>query len=343
MKRALVVDDSPICRELLREILEADGDIAVVGHASSGTEALSAAARLRPDIITLDIRMPKMDGLEVLTRLMASDPCPVLVVTDLPTGPDANIVFEAIRRGALDVARKPEQKDQLAAKRLRELVRLLSTVPVVRHPGSSDAPHADLRLSRGVLRGDLRVVAIGASAGGPAAIAGLVRKIDRDFAATVAIVQHLPAGFSESFARYLAERSPLEVRVAHGPVRVGERGIVLPPDDRHLVCAGAHLVPSNAPPEHGLRPSVDMLFRTLAVNHGRVAAGVVLSGIGRDGAQGLLELRRAGALTIAQDETTSAVWGMPRAAVASGGAEHVLALDQIAPILQRASQTRPKT
>lgn len=344
MKRALVVDDSAICRELLRSILEDGGHIQVVGEAANGADALVAAAQLRPHIVTLDIRMPGMDGLEVLARLMSEAPCPVLVVTDLPTGPEASIVFEAIRRGALDVARKPADGDATGARKLRDLARLLATVPVVRHlsaadrpAGSSQPPRPESRPPASSRR--MRAVGIGASAGGPAALAALVANLGPGFGPTLAVVQHLPSGFAASFARFLGERASADVRIAHRPVPIGESVIVLPPDDRHLACVGSCFVASDAPAEHGLRPAVDVLFRTMAVHLGAAAAGVVLTGIGRDGAEGLSAIRRAGGLTIAQDQATSTVWGMPRAAAAAGGAERVLPLAQIAPALRRAAES----
>lgn len=355
MKRALIVDDSAICREILRAILEEGGHFEVVGEAASGSEALELVARVRPHLVTLDVRMPGMDGLEVLSRLMAEHPCPVLVVTDLPTGPDGGVAFEAVRRGALDVARKPDPEDEAAVKRLRDQARLLATVPVVRHLGvrgsSQPAPLPSARpagevpplaFERNGSQRPVRVVGIGASAGGPAAVATVLAALAHRTSATLAVVQHLPAGFAGSFARFLAERCKLEVIVAGRPVPVGGSKVVLPPDDRHLSCERGHLVASDAPAEHGLRPAVDVLFRSLATTYGSAVAAVVLTGIGRDGAEGLAAVRGAGGLTIAQDDATSAVWGMPRAAVMAGGAARVLPLGAIGPAIIAATTARSR-
>lgn len=331
--RVMVVDDSPICRALLAETLEAEGDIEVVARAEDGKSALALARLCSPALVTMDVRMPGLDGLETVSRLMAERPIPVLVVTDLPTDREATLVFDAVRRGALEVAAKPRAGDERAGSSLRARVRALAGVPVVRHLPPRTAhgrePVASLE------RGPVRMVAIGASAGGPAALASLLAQLPRSFPACVAIAQHLPVGFASPFARYLATRTELRVVVAERAVPAARGTVVLPPDDAHLVARGPdRLGPSEAPPQGGHRPSVDVLFRSMAEQLGSRAAGVLLTGIGRDGAEGLLAMRGAGAPTIAQDEHSSVVFGMPRAAIELGAAERVLSLEAMSSVLR---------
>ncbi|HJL17408.1 MAG TPA: chemotaxis-specific protein-glutamate methyltransferase CheB [Sandaracinaceae bacterium LLY-WYZ-13_1] len=325
--RVLVADDSEVCRALLREAIEAEGDLSVVGEASDGRAALEAVARLAPDLVTMDVRMPGMDGLATIGHLMARHPCPVLVVTGLPAGPADTLTFDAIRRGALDVVAKPAAGDVRAARELRRKIRRLAGVPVVRHLSPMPAPAL-----RPVER-HIRVVGLAASAGGPVALGTVLAALPARLPFPLAVVQHLPEGFTSSFARFLQGRTALEVRIAREPCGLDPSTIILAPDGAHLVARGDRLAPSSAPPVHGLRPSADLLFASLADVHRAHAAGFVLSGMGRDGAEGLLAMRRAGAATFAQDESTSVVFGMPRAAADAGAAERVIPLDAVAPAL----------
>lgn len=327
--RVLVVDDSPICRSLLRSIVEADAGMTVVAEAGDGIEAIAKALRHAPDVITMDVRMPGLDGLATLERLMAESPLPVLIVTDLPAGADGMLVFEATRRGALDVSGKPSIADPIACRAFRERLRLLASVPVVRHLGPASRTKVRLPAERAE-RSPVRVVAIAASAGGPAALSVVLGSLPKDFGACIALTQHLPVGFADPFARYLASRTALRVSVGNRRLAIAPGTIVVAPDSAHLVARGPdHLEPSDAPVRGGHRPSADVCFESIAEKHGSASIGVVLSGIGHDGSRGLLRMREAGATTIAQDEATSAVFGMPRAAAESGAAVRVLPLSGI--------------
>ena len=336
--RALVVDDSPICRALLREILEHDGDIEVVAEAESGRTALAMIARYAPALMTLDLVMPGMDGLDTVAEVMARHPLPILVVTSLPASAHDDLAFRAVRRGALDLCAKPERGDAAAAHTLRAQVRTLARVPVVRHLLRAQPPvaSAEVRAHRSFEASTRvpRVIGIGASAGGPAAIAEVLRRLPADFPDCVAIVQHLPPGFAPAFARYLAGETALAVHIVEERHALTPGTVLLAPDGRHLeATTDGELIARPGPPVDGHTPSVTLLLRSLARVCGSAAVGVVLTGIGDDGAQGLAEMRAAGALTIAQDEASSAVFGMPRAAVLAGGATEVLALDAIADAL----------
>ena len=331
--RVVVVDDSAVCRELLRSLLEADGDIQVVGEGASGEAACSVIAQLQPDLATIDIQMPGVGGLGAIARIMADTPLPILVVTGQPRHAEAELTFAAVQLGALDLALKPDMHDASEAARLRSKVRQLASVPVVRHVGAHrDAepwpvrkPTADGRVSSAC-----RIVGIGASAGGPAACASVLAHLDSHFCAAVALVQHLPKGFSQSFAGFLAQRIELEVEVVRSSAKPRPRVVFIAPDDQHLIAApGGTLVATEGPPLGGHRPSVNALFESLATVYGPAAAGVILSGIGDDGASGLLAMRQRGALTLVQDEASSIVYGMPRAAFELRAAQLSLPPDAI--------------
>lgn len=333
-RRAIVVDDSAIARDLLREWLEVDGDLEVVGEAADGETAVELITRLRPDVATIDLRMPGMSGLELVSVLMARAPLPILVLTGEPTHDEAGRAFEAVRRGALDLLVKPSALDDEAIRSLRARVRWLATVPVVRHIDSnkdSNKPVEPLHVvAPRAFRafGDPVIVGIAASAGGPTALAAVLGSLSADLPVCLAIVQHLPKGFAPSFVSFLQARCPLAVRLAE-PGLVPRAGIaVLAPDDHHLELIDGQFELTGGPPVDGHRPSGSVLLRSLA-SLGSAAIGVVLSGIGRDGADGLRAMRDNHATTFAQDASTSVVYGMPRAAVEDAAAQHVLPVGQI--------------
>jgi len=311
----VVVDDSAICRQRLRSIIEGDGDLRVSGEVRAGAEVLPTLDRLRPAVLVTDLVMPDMNGIEVVREVMARHPLPIIVVSG--AGIAESTAFEATRSGALEVATKPARGDLRAAAALREAIRRVRDVPVVRHPGRWSLP-ARAAASAPLLEAEgaaPRVLGLGASAGGPAAIVDLVALLAPERAPPVVVAQHLALGQVTGFARFLAERCRLEVVICRGmtPLRPGR--LVLPDDGMHLVVLGRDTA-GVVRPDAGtlLVPSVDVLFTSLARSFGGAAAAAVLSGIGSDGAQGLAALRAKGALTFAQDEASSAVYGMPRAA-----------------------------
>ena len=374
MKRAVVVDDSAIWGTQLREWLEADGEVEVVGVAADGESAIDLITRLRPDVATIDLRLPGISGLEVVTQLMARSPLPLLVLTGDPTGDDPELAFEAIRRGALDLLLKPSMDDEEAIRALCAHVRWLAGVPVVRHldrgeaghrPGSEPAIRVPefLRTGdasrpydvRGDLRSDIRVdarvdvrpgdvrptsrtraraaddlalVGIAASAGGPSALATVLGSLPADLPACLAIVQHLPKGFAPSFVSFLQGRCGLTVRLAEAGLVPRAGMVALAPDGHHLELIDGRFALTSGAPVEGHRPSGTVLLRSLALC-GSSAIGVVLSGIGRDGADGLRAMRDRHAITFAQDETSSVVYGMPRAAVEEGAAQQVLPVAEL--------------
>jgi two-component system, chemotaxis family, protein-glutamate methylesterase/glutaminase len=326
--RAVVVDDSAICRALLRQWLEADGDLQVVGEAADGDSALELVTRLRPDVATVDLRMPGMSGLELIVHVMAKAPLPILVLTGEASREDPGLAFEAVRRGALDLMLKPSARDEDAIRSLRARVRWLAGVPVVRHIDSNRyearlEPSLPLPPPRQRLADDPVLVGIAASAGGPTALAAVLGSLSAELPICLALVQHLPRGFAPSFVSFLQARCSLQVRLAEHGLEPRPATVVLAPDDHHLELIDGRFALTSGPPFDGHRPSGTVLLRSLA-SLGSAAIGVVLSGIGRDGADGLRAMRERHAITFAQDATSSVVYGMPRAAVEEGGAQHVL-------------------
>jgi two-component system chemotaxis response regulator CheB len=356
----LVVDDSYVCRQQLVELLEVDGDIKVVGEAGTGHEAVDQVRALKPDVTTMDVQMPGLGGLEAIEQIMAKTPVPILVVTGRPSGPHGDLAFEAVRRGALDLLQKPEPDDARAAEQLRSFVRRFAEVRVVKHvagrlqeiaaqtvepPASSKPGRSPRVVSRAVAKVPARapsrpgstpltVIGVGASAGGPSTLAAVLSEVPSHIHAAIAVVQHLPSGFTDSFAEYLTRTVSLPVRVVRSKSRLEPGVVYLATDDHHLVVTSPETIAVvNGPRVAGHRPSVTALFSSLAEVLGAQAIGVVLTGMGNDGAQGLRKMRAAGAHTIAQDEATSIVYGMPKAAVEAGGVKTVLSVDQVAPVL----------
>ena len=329
-QRVVVVDDSAICRALLCEWLHADGDLEVVGEAPDGDSAIELITRLRPDVATIDLRMPGMSGLDLIGHLMARAPLPILVLTGDATSADPSVAFEAVRRGALDLMLKPSETDEDAIRSLRARVRWLATVPVVRHLDSHRhvQPFVSVVPWLPLASGDPVVVGIAASAGGPSALATVIGSVAADLPICLAVVQLLPRGFAPSFVSFLQARCSLTVCLAEHGQLPRSATVVVAPDDRHLELVDGHFALTSGPPVEGHRPSGTVLLRSLAAL-GSSAIGVVLSGIGRDGADGLRAMRDRHATTIAQDAESSVVYGMPRAAVEEGAAQSVLPVGQI--------------
>jgi two-component system chemotaxis response regulator CheB len=324
--RVLVVDDSALCRAQLRHLLQHGGDIEVVGEATDGSAVLDLVEQRRPDLLLVDLQMPGVDGLATIERVMARCPVPILVVTGKPGSRQQDVVFEAIRRGALDLASKPSVHDSAGCERLRATVKQLARVPVVRHVGSPSAaraPVGGIRVAGVPMQRaeQTTLVGVAASAGGPAALVALLKEFSGAFPVCFAIVQHLPPGFTESFCEFLRRRIHLEVEVAFEGAAPHRGKVYLAPDDRHLVLRNDRRFGLlDLPAVDGHRPSASTLFASMAQVLAAHCVGVVLSGIGRDGVSGLSEMRSRGALTLAQSGESCAVYGMPRAALEEGAA-----------------------
>jgi two-component system chemotaxis response regulator CheB len=325
--RVLIVDDSELFSDLLTDILQRDGAFEIVGVARNGREATRMAQHLRPDVITMDLLMPEMDGLSAVESIMATCPAPILVLTEDARSDLGDLTFEALRRGALDVRRKPTIVSRVETQALRHHLGMLAEVRVGRARASREPRTA----SDPGTREALVVVGVVASTGGPAAVSQLLKLLPRELPGALVIVQHLPEGFVSTFVEWLRRSCEHAVRLAVDGERLSPGDIVVAPD-RHDIVLSSHgricLIPPTGDSPHC--PSGDVLFSSLSNASPKRSIGVVLTGMGRDGATGLDELRRSGGVTFAQDEATSVVYGMPKVAVESGAAQRSVPLDDIA-------------
>ncbi len=355
MIRVLVVDDSPTARLLITRLLESDPNIAVVGTANDGLEGVARALELRPDLITMDIRMPRLDGLEATRRIMEQAPTPIVVISASLDSAALPITFSAMAAGALEVLEKPtgfgaENFDALR-ERLVTTVRLMAEVKLVRRrarpatatlmssepgPGAGRAIEgANLamtgRLKTGMLGRRAALVVVGASTGGPTALATLLKDLPADFPLPLLMVQHITIGFLPGLVSWLQTSSALPLKVAEEGELIVPGQVYFAPEDRHLVLGGRGVVRSSqAPPVSHVRPSATVLFESAARVYGAETVGVLLTGMGEDGALGLKAIHDAGGTTLAQDEASSVVYGMPRAAAELDAVDQVLPLARVA-------------
>lgn len=336
--RVLVADDSALVRLMLRHLLEQAGDIEVVDTASSGLEAIEKVRTLKPDVLTLDIEMSGIDGIETTRRLMATNPLPILVISSISTE-GAEATFRALDAGAADFVPKGVSRDQHGvgdiAVGLIEKVRALAKRPSARPPAA--APSAPAAAPDRVLKGPFQSVAIAASTGGPSAVETLLGGLPRSFPFPLLIVQHMPPYFLELFVKRLAKCSPLDVNLARDGETVGPGTVRVGPGGLDLCVAGSgskiHLRLAERQGGSSHKPSADALFSTLADVCGPGVLGVVMTGMGQDGLEGARRLHAAGGRLIAQSERSCVVYGMPRAIVDAGIADLVCDLDQLAPAL----------
>jgi len=344
MIRVLVVDDSLTVRKRLVDVLGSDRELEVVGEAGDGPEAIELCGRLRPDVMTLDMMLPTMNGLAVTEHVMAFFPTPIVIVSSSTNRGDLFKTYDALAAGAVEVLDKPgatEPADDWE-RRLVALVKLVSRIKVVTHPRGRLSLHRR-SLAPGTRpeaqpappprsQSTYELVAIGTSTGGPNALVDVLRRLPETFPLPILIVIHIGRPFAVGFAEWLAGQSQLRVSIAvdGDPLpRRGRPGVLIAPPDVHLVVRNRVLRLTSDPERHSCRPSVDVLFESIARELGAAAIACVLTGMGRDGAEGLCAIHRAGGMTIAQDETSSVVFGMPREAIALGAARRVLALGEI--------------
>ncbi len=343
--RVLIVDDSAFMRCLLSDLLEGSGQITVVGIARNGIDAVAKNMRLVPDVVTLDIEMPEMDGLSALTELMNTRPVPVVMLSSF-TQSGAQETLEALSRGAVDFIGKPDSPLELQDAGLRQQVidKVLQAAtvevsklakPVVMP--ANESKEVDVkrppRLPGRTYKEQVRVVAIGTSTGGPRALQEVISQLPADGQTAYLVVQHMPKGFTRSLAERLDSLSVLTVGEA-------ENGLIKPdhvyiaPGDYHLttqmVDGKAHMQLSQSEPVNGHRPAVDVLFHSLATIPGLCKVAVVLTGMGSDGAKGLVALKANGVYTVAEDASTAVIFGMPKAAIMAGGVGKVVSLQSIA-------------
>lgn len=336
MIKVLVVEDSPVVREFLVHILNTDPDIRVVGTAHNGAEAQEAIMRLQPDVVTMDIHMPKLNGLDATRLIMETCPTPIVVVSGSSDPAVVATTFDAMEAGALAVLRRPagigHPDHEATALELVQTVKLMSEVKVVRRWARSRT--APPRMERKA--GHCRVVAIGASTGGPPVLQTILSQLPADFPMAILVVQHMTAGFIQGFVEWLGHTSRLPVHVAHHGEEIRAGHVYVAADESHMkVGRNGKIMLTQEPPENGLRPSVSCLFRSVAEVYGGDAVAGLLTGMGRDGADQLKLLRDKGATTFAQDKASSVVHGMPGEAIKLDAVTLVLPSNKIAEVLAR--------
>jgi two-component system chemotaxis response regulator CheB len=344
--KVLVVEDSPSVQHWLVHLINSDPKLEVVGMVSSGLEALQWLAVKQADVVTMDVIMPKMDGFETTRRIMETKPMPVVIVSAVWRPEEVATTFRAVEAGALAVVLKPGGPDHpdsaSDARRLIETVKSMSEVKVVRRrPRDPGAAKSASFVPSTAARANINLVAIGASTGGPTVLQTILAALPKDMSAPVLVVQHIAPGFVDGLVHWLADSTGFPIRLAEAGEIAMPATAYFAPDGRHLgINAAGKIVLSSEPPDEGLQPSVARLFTSVAASYGSRAAGVLLTGMGRDGSQQLLLMRQRGALTIAQDQESSLVFGMPAEAIKLGAAEYVLPPDRIAALLAIAVRSR---
>jgi two-component system chemotaxis response regulator CheB len=343
MINVLVVEDSPVTRQLLVQLLESDPRIRVTGAVGDGQAALHFIGKSKPDVVVMDIHLPRMDGFEATRRIMETHPLPIVICSAPINTRDSAIVFRAMEAGAIASIEKPPAADEsgyaAAAAHLVETVKVMSEVKVVRRTArasnGSAGRFAATAPGQSTAAGTrLRMIGIGASTGGPPVLQGILGALPKDFPVPILIVQHIADGFLAGMADWLNQTTPLQVQIGSHGIRPLAGHVYLAPDDFHMCLASnGAIVLNREPPVNHLRPCVATLFGSMAETLGSAAVGVLLTGMGKDGAAELKLMRDRGAVTIAQDQKSSAVHGMPGAAIALGGATHVLNADAIAAVL----------
>lgn len=338
MIKVLIVEDSPVIQEFLVHILTADPQIQVIGVAHNGEEALEVVQQKRPDVITMDINMPKMDGFAATRKIMETYPVPTVIVSGSVDVNEVAITFRAMEAGALAIVARPagigHPNYAATARELVQTVKLMSEIKVVRRwprvRSEPLVPTPKVQKAPTIIE----VVAVGASTGGPVALQTILSGLPKDFCVPILIVQHIAAGFVHGFAAWLAQSTGFPVHVAADGQSLLPGQVYVAPDGFHMrVGRGRRITLSQEEPENGLRPSIDHLFRSVAQVFGPNAIGVLLTGMGKDGAEELKVMKEQGAVTLVQDEESSVVPGMPGEAIKREAATYVLPPDKLAALL----------
>lgn len=349
MIRVLIAEDSPVAMEYLKHILVSSGSFEVVATARDGERAVKLAEATNPDVILMDINMPRMDGFEATRRIMEAQPTPIVIVSASWDPRDVNKTFQAMEVGAVAALEKPPGPGHPNAERLiREIlqtVRLMSEVPVVRRWArrrEKEAPRERRLLKEvGAISDGIELVAMGTSTGGPPVIRTILSDLPKGFSAPILIVQHIAEGFLAGFAEWVDRSCDLSVGLGRHGQALEPGHVYLAPDKLHMgVTREGRIALNDGPPENNLCPSVSYLFRSVAREFEEKAAGVLLTGMGEDGAQELKLIRDCGGVTIVQDRESSAVHGMPGEAERLGAATHVLPPDMIAQVLKSITKKR---
>jgi two-component system chemotaxis response regulator CheB len=341
--KVLIVDDSLVVREFLQHLLTSDPDIQVVGMAGDGDEAVQLVHRMKPDVVTMDIHMPKMDGYQAIRKIMETHPVPVIIVSSSWDPQEVGNSFRAMEAGAVAALVKPQgpgHPDHAnAAKELIQTVKLMSEVKMVRRwvrPSRDPAtPAFQPPLAIRPKPSEFDILVLGASTGGPPVLQTILFRLPKDLPVPIVIVQHIAQGFVQGLLEWLNQTTGFPMHLASHGERLLPGHVYFAPDGHHIgVEADGQAMLSIDPPENGLRPSVSFLFRSVARNFGSKAIGVLLTGMGKDGAEELRLMRNRGAITFAQDQASSVVHGMPGEAVKLDAAVHVLSPEGIAESLR---------
>ena len=332
--RVLIADDSLVAREMLATILGSDPEIEVVGQAIDGEEAVAMVARLRPDLVTMDIHMPKLDGLRATEKIMAYTPTPILVVSSSVRGEGVGSAFDALALGALEVIKKPEPRDWADLDRIgREVIRkvkVLANVRVITHIGGRRERREARAAHVTGVAGGRSVVAIGSSTGGPSALLAVLGRLPQDLKVPVLVAQHIADGFVPGLAGWLNAGCAIEVRLGEDGARPESGVAYFAPTGANMVIE-SEIIRFQEPGKGQLYiPNADTLFESVARCYGKRSVAVLLTGMGADGAKGMKHLHGLGAATIAQDEATCTVFGMPKAAIDLGAVDRVLGVNDIA-------------
>ena len=338
--RVLVVDDSSAQRTMLIGMLEADPLVKVIGWASNGEEAIQAVNRLKPDLVTMDLRMPVMDGLAASERIMRDNPTPILMVTGSVSRSNQHMIAQALNAGVLGILAKPNAASSTAGAEFVRMVKGLSKIRIKgRHKRENplltvEKPRATIKTNATTTftaLENIQIIGIASSTGGPAILERMLTQLPSHFEIPILIVQHIAAGFAQSLVDWLKPLCRIPVRLAQAGSKL-EPGITIA-SETHLTIKNGVLTSSLEPPVSGHRPSGTVLFRSLAAEYGSGALGIVLTGMGSDAAQGLQELKNAGGTVVAQDKNSSVIFSMPNAAIGLGIVDSVLKPDEIVAML----------
>lgn len=345
--KVLIVDDSLFMRELIAHILSGDPDIEIVGTASDGEEALRKVLRKKPDLVTMDYHMPKMNGLEATRKIMEVAPIPIIMVTGSISPDESTVAFRALDAGAVSVVARPLMINGTiepeTAKAFREAVKYMSEIKVVRRwPRAELKPKQESQLwgPLDINPTDIKLIVIGASTGGPILLKKIISNLPKDFPIPILIVQHIAQGFTDGLVSWLGQVSGFAVRVGKNGAVLEPSHVYFAPEEFHTtVTKQGKILLEKTPPINGHRPSVGVLFRSVAENYDAHAMAILLTGMGKDGAVELKQIKDRGGITIVQDEDSSVVYGMPGEAKKLNAASLVLNPDQITTLLMDLAST----